>query len=334
MKLDFFGKVTLAFVAGAILAAMVHRPAGAAEGDMRYVQMGIGSTQIGRLIPFPGTGAHCVHYLNGTTALPGCLLLGAGFTQDGTTLDVTAAPGPPGPTGATGATGATGPAGPAGTTDYTQLINVPATFPPSAHTHPASQISDSTATGRALMTATDAATARAAIGAGTVTSITAGAGLSGGTITGSGTISMPNVGTAGTYSGVTTDTQGRVTAGTTRSFAYTTRALNTCYQISATRDARVSYVVDIATQSTLASGQAGTVYLRIYSNSACTTGTQELTRYSSSLTQALGLTVTLNMSGSGALTGIIPAGAWVQQVTENLTGSPSFTARPGQEVLL
>jgi hypothetical protein len=51
---------------------------------------------------------------------------------------------------------------------------------------------------------------------GTVTSITAGAGLSGGTITTSGTISMPNVGTAGTYGSATvvpaftTDAQGRV----------------------------------------------------------------------------------------------------------------------------
>ena len=55
-------------------------------------------------------------------------------------------------------------------------------------------------------------------GAGTVTSITAGAGLSGGTITGSGTISMPNVGTAASYGSAssvpvfTTDDQGRVTA--------------------------------------------------------------------------------------------------------------------------
>lgn len=38
---------------------------------------------------------------------------------------------------------------------------------PSAHTHTVSQISDSTATGRALVTAADAAAARAAIGAGT-----------------------------------------------------------------------------------------------------------------------------------------------------------------------
>jgi hypothetical protein len=56
---------------------------------------------------------------------------------------------------------------------------------------------------------------------GTVTSIIAGQGLSGGTITGSGTISMPNVGTAGTYGSatlipiITTDAQGRVSGVTT-----------------------------------------------------------------------------------------------------------------------
>jgi len=55
-------------------------------------------------------------------------------------------------------------------------------------------------------------------GTGTVTSITAGTGLSGGTITTSGTISMPNVGTAGTYGSatqvpvITTDAQGRVSS--------------------------------------------------------------------------------------------------------------------------
>lgn len=57
----------------------------------------------------------------------------------------------------------------------------------------------------------------ASIGAagGTVTSITAGTGLSGGTITTAGTISLPNVGTANTYaspSSITTDAQGRVTS--------------------------------------------------------------------------------------------------------------------------
>src|SRR6476661_4321344 len=56
------------------------------------------------------------------------------------------------------------------------------------------------------------------ISAGTVQSVTAGTGLSGGTITTTGTIAMPNVGTAGTYGTatqvprITTDAQGRVTA--------------------------------------------------------------------------------------------------------------------------
>jgi len=59
-------------------------------------------------------------------------------------------------------------------------------------------------------------------GSGTVTSITAGTGLDGGTITDSGTISMPNVGTPQTAVGsglvipvISTDAQGRVTALTT-----------------------------------------------------------------------------------------------------------------------
>jgi len=64
-------------------------------------------------------------------------------------------------------------------------------------------------------------------GTGTVTSVTAGAGLSGGTITSSGTISMPNVGTAGTYGSassvavVATDAQGRVSSATTTAIAIT-----------------------------------------------------------------------------------------------------------------
>ena len=50
---------------------------------------------------------------------------------------------------------------------WADITDKPTTFAPTAHTHTASQISDSTATGRSVLTATDAAAARTAIGAGT-----------------------------------------------------------------------------------------------------------------------------------------------------------------------
>ncbi len=69
-------------------------------------------------------------------------------------------------------------------------------------------------------------------GGGGVTSITAGTGLSGGTITTTGTISMPNVGTAATYGSatqvpvMTTDAQGRVSSVTNTSITASGSLLN------------------------------------------------------------------------------------------------------------
>jgi Collagen triple helix repeat (20 copies)/Chaperone of endosialidase len=60
----------------------------------------------------------------------------------------TGATGPTGPTGATGPQGAdglpglTGPQGPAGTTSWTGITDKPATFPPSAHSHPQSDVTN------------------------------------------------------------------------------------------------------------------------------------------------------------------------------------------------
>jgi len=85
--------------------------------------------------------------------------------------------------------------------------------------------------GVTITNAAGAITIAATGGGGTVTSVSVGAGLSGGVITTTGTISMPNVGTAGTYGDathypiVTTDAQGRVTTVTTQAVPSSTPSM-------------------------------------------------------------------------------------------------------------
>lgn len=119
-----------------------------------------------------------------------------------------------------------------------------------------------------------------------------------------------------------------------RSFSYTTRSLNTCFQVSASRDALVTYGVDIATTLSLTTGQQGTVYLETYTNSSCSAGTQEITRFVNGNTGTLTIGLALTQNVTGTLTGVIPAGSYLQLRTQNNTGTPTFTARPGQETLL
>lgn len=173
-----------------------------------------------------------------------------------------------------------------------------------------------------------------AAGVGTITSITAGTGLSGGTITGSGTISLPNTGTAGTYAGVTTDAQGRVTAGTTYSFANPSRSLNSSFQIDASRPVLVSYTVDIGATLTLSGGATGTVFLEYADNSGMSTNLVTLGSTVNGNTGTLTVGLTLTQTASASLVGVIPAGKYVRLRTANTSGTPSFTFRSAQEVLL
>lgn len=119
-----------------------------------------------------------------------------------------------------------------------------------------------------------------------------------------------------------------------RSFAYPTRSLSTCFQISSTRDAQVSYGVDISTTVTLGGTPQGTVFLRTYTNSACSTGQQTIISSTAGQPTTLSVTVGQQMVGTANLSGMIPAGLWVQIETQNNSGTPTYTARQGEEVLL
>lgn len=209
----------------------------------------------------------------------------------------------------------------------------------------ASSISDSTATGRSLMTAADAAAARSVIGAGTgngtVTSITAGTGLSGGVITSVGTISLPNTGTAGTYSRVTTDAQGRVTAGTDISIndapgrAMVTATNATGFQISSTRVADVCYEGTFQTTSTIGGPAAITVFLETADTNSTTPGdwtTKAQQQNSNTVTLAVALQQVDVEPWS--LCRKIPAGKFVRIRSGNVTGTAAATINTQQQETL
>lgn len=170
-------------------------------------------------------------------------------------------------------------------------------------------------------------------GTGTVTSVTAGTGLSGGSITTSGTISMPNTGTAGSYSGITTDAQGRVTAGTVRSQSAATRSLNTVFQISSTRDAVVQYAVQTTITASIAGGQDGDVFLDIASDSGFTANVQSLDVAPCSQTYTLAVALQGVQKCAAQVRGFVPAGYYARIRTVSNTGTPAFAYRLSQEVL-
>lgn len=119
-----------------------------------------------------------------------------------------------------------------------------------------------------------------------------------------------------------------------RSQSSASRSLNSAFQISSTRDCFANYSVDIATSLTLTTGQAGTVYLEIASDSGFTTNLQELARFVNGNTGTLTIGLSLAQNVTGTLSGYIPSGYYARLRTQNNTSTPTFTYRSGQEVLL
>lgn len=119
-----------------------------------------------------------------------------------------------------------------------------------------------------------------------------------------------------------------------RSVATPTRSLNTAFQISADRDAVVAYSVDVSCTLSLVTGQTGTIYLRYADDSGHTTNVKEVCRSQNGNTGSLTIGLNLTQNATGTLSGIIPAGKYAKLVTENNVGSPTFTYRSAQEVLM
>lgn len=172
-----------------------------------------------------------------------------------------------------------------------------------------------------------------AIPGGTVTSITAGTGLAGGTITTTGTISLPNTGTAGSYANVTTDAQGRVTAGTNRSQSSVTRPLNTAFQPNTTRDVDARYSVQCQVTASITGGQNCDVFLDIATDQAFTQNVQQVGVVGQGQVYTLAVAIQGVQPQTQQVIGYIPAGYWARIRTVQNLGAPTFTYRLGQEIL-
>lgn len=223
---------------------------------------------------------------------------------------------------------------PSGTTSqYLRGDGLPATFP----SIPASQVNSDWNASSGVAQILNKPT----IPTGTVTSVVAGTGLSGGTITTTGTVSLPNTGTAGTYSAVTTDAQGRVIAGTTRSFnnsATKTLVTSTSGQggvvLDAARDVMANYSVSTSTTATIGGASSVTVYLEVAAtNSVTPSDWTTIAKESNSQTITLAIalqSVQANILNFGA---VIPAGQYVR-IRYAVTGTTSCAYDSGQEVKL
>lgn len=159
-----------------------------------------------------------------------------------------------------------------------------------------------------------------------------------GDATGSGataiSVTLAAVGSAGTFSGVTTDSKGRVTAGTARSISSPSRSLNSAFQPNTTRDTLGTYAVDVSCALSLSGGQSGLVTLQYADDSAQSTNVVSVQSGANGNTGALTIGLNITQLCTVTVSGVIPAGKYAKLVTTNTTGAPTFTFKNAQETVL
>lgn len=110
----------------------------------------------------------------------------------------------------------------------------------------------------------------------------------------------------------------------------------TGFQISATRNAQVSYSVTIDTTSTLSGSSKGYVVIETATTNSATPGDWvEIARISSGQNNTLIVGLTLVQTGGGCMGGLtIAGGSYVKIRSVNVAGTPTYTLNSQQEVLL
>lgn len=117
-------------------------------------------------------------------------------------------------------------------------------------------------------------------------------------------------------------------------FSTPTRAVNTAYQPSTTRNAMVNASVDITSTLSLTTGQVGKVSLQYADNNTFTTNLVTVQAFSNGNSGSLTLGLNLGQIVTAAVSGIIPKGKYYRLLTTNVTGTPSYGTPVVQEVLL
>ena len=112
------------------------------------------------------------------------------------------------------------------------------------------------------------------------------------------------------------------------------RSLNTAVQVSATRDAMVTYSVRITVTASITGGQNGDVQLQIASDAGFTQDVQTISMQGNGQTYTLAIALQGVQPGTAIVSGMVPAGYYVKIVTVNNTGTPAFSYRSGQEALM
>lgn len=119
-----------------------------------------------------------------------------------------------------------------------------------------------------------------------------------------------------------------------RSQSSVSRALNASFQISTTRDALVSYSVQLTVTASISGGQNGDVILEIANETGFTTGVQALAIAGLGQTYTLAVALQGVQPQTGCVAGYVPAGKFARLRTVNNVGTPAYAYRSGQEVLL